>query len=149
MITGVTEITEFFTKADMARWTRAHADSSGITWSVFPGADGTMIVVEHEADRSTLAAAPDTGTVTPPPLPAAEPAAWTRCPDCEGNDVWQSAGMLSCRACLAEWRDPKAGRCPVTGVPVPCNRTMPCKGCVMLGHAGGAIIRADAPARAI
>ena len=68
MITGVTEITEFYTKSDMSRWTRAHADTPGITWSVFPGPGGTMIVVEHEEDRCTLAAAR--------PAPAAvEPAA--------------------------------------------------------------------------
>lgn len=58
MITDVTEITEFYTKSDMSRWTRAHADSLGITWSVFPGPGGTMIVVEHEKDRSSLTPAP-------------------------------------------------------------------------------------------
>lgn len=57
MITGVTEITEFYTKSDMSRWTRAHADSPTINWSVFPGPGGTMIVVEHEASRSTVPAA--------------------------------------------------------------------------------------------
>lgn len=54
MITGITKVTEFHTKSDMARWTRAHADAPGITWSVHAGPGGTMIVVEHDADRSTL-----------------------------------------------------------------------------------------------
>ena len=58
MNAGVTRVTEFNTKSDMSRWTRAHADAPGINWSVLPGPGGTMIVVEHEADRSTLAAAP-------------------------------------------------------------------------------------------
>ena len=41
MITGVTDIAHITTKQDMSRWTRAHADVAGITWSVFagPGAD--------------------------------------------------------------------------------------------------------------
>jgi hypothetical protein len=38
----------------MSRWTRAHADSPGITWSVFAGEGGTMIIVEHTEDRSSL-----------------------------------------------------------------------------------------------
>jgi len=38
----------------MSRWTRAHADAPGITWSVFPGPGGTMIIVEHAEDRCTL-----------------------------------------------------------------------------------------------
>jgi hypothetical protein len=50
----VTEITQFRTKADMSSWTRAHGDAAGITWSVFPGPGGTMIVVEHEQDRRDL-----------------------------------------------------------------------------------------------
>ena len=33
---------------------RAHADAPGITWSVFPGPGGTMIIVEHAEDRCTL-----------------------------------------------------------------------------------------------
>jgi hypothetical protein len=51
VITGITHIT---TKQDMSRWTRAHADAPGITWSVFAGPGGTMIIVEHTEDRCTL-----------------------------------------------------------------------------------------------
>jgi hypothetical protein len=54
VITGITEITEIHTKQDMSRWTRAHESSRRITWSVFPGPGGTMIIVEHEEDRATL-----------------------------------------------------------------------------------------------
>ena len=56
MIPGAISVTEFTSKSDMARWTRAHVDSPGINWSVYPGPGGTMIVVEHEADRCTIAA---------------------------------------------------------------------------------------------
>lgn len=55
MITRVTEVTEICTKQDMSRWTRAHADAQGITWSVIAGPGGTMIIVEHEENRSSLA----------------------------------------------------------------------------------------------
>jgi hypothetical protein len=65
VISNVTEITEFYTKSDMSRWTRAHADAPGITWSVFPGPGGTMIVVEHEKDRSSLTPAPAPVAATP------------------------------------------------------------------------------------
>jgi hypothetical protein len=60
VITGITEVAHITTKQDMSRWTRAHADAPGITWSVFPGPGGTMIIVEHAEDRCTLsrAAAP-------------------------------------------------------------------------------------------
>ncbi len=51
MITGVTEIAHITTKQDMSRWCRAHADEPGIHWSVFPGPNGTMIIVEHAEDR--------------------------------------------------------------------------------------------------
>ena len=54
MISGITEIAHITTKQDMSRWTRAHADAPGITWSVFPGPGGTMIIVEHAEDRCTL-----------------------------------------------------------------------------------------------
>jgi hypothetical protein len=54
VITGVTEISQIATKQDMSRWTRAHSGAPGINWSVFPGPGGTMIIVEHDADRSTL-----------------------------------------------------------------------------------------------
>lgn len=67
MITGVTEVTEFYTKSDMSRWTRAHADAPVINWSVHPGPGGTMIVVEHEENRSALTCpAPGTKPGTPP-----------------------------------------------------------------------------------
>lgn len=61
MITGITEIAHITTKQDMSRWTRAHAEAPGITWSVFAGPGGTMIIVEHAEDRCSLnraAAAP-------------------------------------------------------------------------------------------
>jgi hypothetical protein len=54
VITGITEITYIHTKQDMSRWTRAHEKSQRITWSVFPGPGGTMIIVEHEEDRAAL-----------------------------------------------------------------------------------------------
>lgn len=57
MISGVTEITEICTKQDMSRWTRAHVDTPGITWSVVAGPGGTMIIVEHEEDRASQGAA--------------------------------------------------------------------------------------------
>lgn len=64
----VTAVTHFQTKQDMSRWTRAHADSAGITWSVQAGPDGTMFVIEHAQDRSTLARTDDQ-----PALAAAAP----------------------------------------------------------------------------
>ena len=54
MITGITEISHITTKQDMSRWTRAHADVPGITWSVFAGPGGTMIIVEHAEDRCSM-----------------------------------------------------------------------------------------------
>jgi hypothetical protein len=36
----VTEITHITTKSDLARWTRVHEGSPGITWSVFPATAG-------------------------------------------------------------------------------------------------------------
>jgi hypothetical protein len=54
VITGITETAHITTKQDMSRWTRAHADVPGITWSVFPGPGGTMIIVEHAEDRCSL-----------------------------------------------------------------------------------------------
>jgi len=57
VITGITEIVEITTKQDMSRWTRAHSDTPGITWSVLPGPGGTMIIVEHQEDRCSLYAA--------------------------------------------------------------------------------------------
>jgi len=54
VITGITEIAHITTKQDMSRWTRAHADVPGITWSVFAGPGGTMLIVEHAEDRCSL-----------------------------------------------------------------------------------------------
>ena len=54
MITEITKISHITTKQDMSRWTRAHADMPGITWSVFAGPGGTMIIVEHAEDRCSL-----------------------------------------------------------------------------------------------
>jgi hypothetical protein len=54
VISGITAIAHITTKQDMSRWTRAHADLPGITWSVFPGPGGTMIIVEHAEDRCSL-----------------------------------------------------------------------------------------------
>jgi hypothetical protein len=45
---AVTAVTEIGTKADMSRWSRAHSDVPGITWSVLAGPGGTMIIIEHE-----------------------------------------------------------------------------------------------------
>jgi hypothetical protein len=56
----ITAITHINTKQDLSRWTRAHADVTGITWSVIAGPGGTMIIVEHEEDRSSL----DVGNVS-------------------------------------------------------------------------------------
>lgn len=62
----VTEITHITTKQDLARWTRAHEGSPGITWSVFAGEGGTMVIVEHAArDR---AAAGGAGAPAPAPV---------------------------------------------------------------------------------
>ena len=67
MITGVTEIAHITTKQDMSRWTRAHADVPGITWSVFAGPGGTMIIVEHAEDRCSLNRSEAAGASSPPP----------------------------------------------------------------------------------
>ena len=72
MITGVTQVTEFGTKSDMSKWTRAHADTTVISWEVFPGDGGKMIVAELEEARKV----PDRGIpgppVTTPPSPVRE-----------------------------------------------------------------------------
>jgi hypothetical protein len=88
VIGGVTEVEHITTKQDMSRWTRAHADVPGIRWSVFAGPGGTMIIVEHEEDRCSLARATDVRsdnrsgpavtpdlTVAPAPAPVAPAAA--------------------------------------------------------------------------
>ena len=54
MISEITAIAHITTKQDMSRWTRAHADTPGITWSVFAGEGGTMIIVEHMEDRCSM-----------------------------------------------------------------------------------------------
>jgi len=67
VITEITKISHITTKQDMSRWTRAHADMPGITWSVFPGPGGTMIIVEHAEDRCSLnraGAAPEATVAT-------------------------------------------------------------------------------------
>lgn len=61
----VTEITHVTTKQDLSRWTRAHEGAAGITWSVFAGEGGTMVIVEH-AWRDRAAAA---GAGAPAPAP--------------------------------------------------------------------------------
>jgi len=71
VFTGVTEIAHITTKQDMSRWTRAHADMPGITWSVFAGPGGTMIIVEHAEDRCSLTAASASADVAPVGLTAA------------------------------------------------------------------------------
>jgi sugar/nucleoside kinase (ribokinase family) len=70
VITGVTEIAHITTKQDMSRWTRAHADVAGITWSVFAGPGGTMIIVEHAEDRCSA----NRANPSPEAAPAASPA---------------------------------------------------------------------------
>lgn len=50
-------VTHITTKADLARWTRAHADAPGINWTVQPGPGGTMVITEPEPDRTALEAA--------------------------------------------------------------------------------------------
>ncbi|HVT70204.1 MAG TPA: hypothetical protein VHF26_20830 [Trebonia sp.] len=72
MITGITEIAHITTKQDMSRWTRAHAESPGINWSVFAGPGGTMIIVEHAEDRCSLGRDAGPGRASAPaPAPAA------------------------------------------------------------------------------
>jgi hypothetical protein len=56
----VTAVTHIATKQDMSRWTRAHADAPGITWSVLAGPGGTMLIIEHARDRAAVAAEPRT-----------------------------------------------------------------------------------------
>jgi sugar/nucleoside kinase (ribokinase family) len=70
VITGVTEIAHITNKQDMSRWTRAHADVAGITWSVFAGPGGTMIIVEHAEDRCSA----NRANPSPAAAPAASPA---------------------------------------------------------------------------
>lgn len=74
MITEVTSVTHIATKQDMSRWTRAHADTQGINWSVEAGPGGTMIIVEHAQDRSTLTHESFTAPVTAAAAPSVQ--AW-------------------------------------------------------------------------
>ena len=82
--TGVTAVCHITTKKDMSRWTRAHAEVPGITWTVQPAPGGTMLITEHETDRRTLPA-PDTsppvsvpgrGVSGPSVSPAGRVASW-------------------------------------------------------------------------
>lgn len=50
----VIAVTHIATRQDLSRWTRAHADATCINWSVEPGPGGTMLIVEHAHDRSSL-----------------------------------------------------------------------------------------------
>jgi hypothetical protein len=72
VITGVTDIAHITTKQDMSRWTRAHADVAGITWSVFAGPGGTMIIVEHAEDRCSANRATPSPAAAAPAASAAE-----------------------------------------------------------------------------
>jgi hypothetical protein len=74
VISGVTDIAHITTKQDMSRWTRAHADVAGITWSVFAGPGGTMIIVEHAEDRCSANRADPPLDAATAPAPAAGPA---------------------------------------------------------------------------
>jgi hypothetical protein len=42
------------TKSDLARWTRAHAGTPGINWTVTAGPGGTMIITEHDTESKAL-----------------------------------------------------------------------------------------------
>ena len=71
MISEITAIAHITTKQDMSRWTRAHADTPGITWSVFAGEGGTMIIVEHTEDRCSMTTAditPEAAAPAPSPV---------------------------------------------------------------------------------
>lgn len=72
MVSEITAIAHITTKQDMSRWTRAHADAPGITWSVFAGEGGTMIIVEHTEDRCSLDMADITPTAAAPAVSPAE-----------------------------------------------------------------------------
>jgi hypothetical protein len=53
---AVTAVTHIATKQDMSRWTRAHAGTPGINWSVEHAPGGTMLIVEHAHDRAAATA---------------------------------------------------------------------------------------------
>jgi len=70
VISEITAIAHITTKQDMSRWTRAHADTPGITWSVFAGEGGTMIIVEHMEDRCSVSMADISSEAAPVHGPA-------------------------------------------------------------------------------
>lgn len=72
MVSEITAIAHITTKQDMSRWTRAHADVPGITWSVFAGEGGTMIIVEHTEDRCSLNMADGTPEAAAPAVSPAK-----------------------------------------------------------------------------
>jgi len=72
VVSEITAIAHITTKQDMSRWTRAHADAPGITWSVFAGEGGTMIIVEHTEDRCSLNMADVTPEAAAPAVSPAE-----------------------------------------------------------------------------
>ncbi|HEY1700986.1 MAG TPA: hypothetical protein VGG75_14845 [Trebonia sp.] len=50
-MSAITEIAHLQSKQDMSRWTRAHADADVISWSVYPGPGGSMVIVDHDGAR--------------------------------------------------------------------------------------------------
>jgi hypothetical protein len=59
---GVVDVAHITTKQDMSRWTRAHADAAGITWSVTAGPGGTMVITEYDRARSAVGDGPRSAT---------------------------------------------------------------------------------------
>lgn len=55
-------VTLIATKQDMSRWTRAHADTPGIPWSVQAGPGGTLVITELAGDRCGAAELATAGT---------------------------------------------------------------------------------------
>jgi hypothetical protein len=92
----ITRITEINTKQDLSRWTRAHADAPGITWSVSAGPGGTMIIVEHEEDRASL----DVNNISPDALVTA--ASLTESADAVSVTESADAGELVGQASIHE-----------------------------------------------
>ena len=60
----VTTVTLISTRADLARWTRAHTEAPGLHWSVEAGPGGTMLIAEHVRDRSSQSRTAATSTRT-------------------------------------------------------------------------------------
>lgn len=94
MVSGITEITHITSKSDMSRWTRAHADSPGINWSVYPGPGGTMIIVEHEEDRCTLTASQAAAMVAPEVSPDVVTSASVEAATAETAGVSDNGGIV-------------------------------------------------------